>query len=678
MRRSRCTLRPALLCILLATLPGAAHAAPMSVDDLLAVKWIRDPVISPDARRVVCVVATADRKTNKRSASLYVVNSDGQGLRRLTRPSSGSDSAPAFAPDGRRVAFVSSRGGEPQIWTIALDGGEARQLTRLSTSASGPLLFSADGKLIAFSSSVYPDCKDDACNKQKLAVQKKSLVKARVFDSLMIRHWNEWLDERRTHVFVTPASGEGAPRDLTPGPHYAPPVALGGRVDYSFSPDGKHLAYTTNTDTFLATSTNDDVYEVAVTGGRPRRLSDSPGTDNSPRYSPDGRLLAYLSMERAGYEADRPRIMVRDRKSGRTVQWAPTQDGHPLELVWSADSKTLYFTSPHHGFIELYAATAAATPRQVGQKLYAKYPSLTSDGRLLLTQEAANQPPEVALLDVKTGRLKPLTALNTWLARKAGWLPAEHHWFKGAAGDRVHAVLIKPPGFRKGRRYPALVMIHGGPQGMTGDDFHPRWNLQMFASRGYVVFGLNFHGSMGFGQKFQDSIRGDWGGKPYEDVLKGTEYLARLPFVEGRKVCAAGASYGGYMTNWIATQTRRFSCLITHAGLFNMESKYGSTEELWFPEWDWIGTPWTNRALYRRFSPHSHAEKIRTPTLVIHGQLDYRVPVEQGFQMFTALQQQKVASRLLYFPDEDHFVQKPQNIHLWWSTMWDWLGRYLR
>jgi dipeptidyl aminopeptidase/acylaminoacyl peptidase len=223
-----------------------------------------------------------------------------------------------------------------------------------------------------------------------------------------------------------------------------------------------------------------------------------------------------------------------------------------------------------------------------------------------------------------------------------------------------------------------MVMIHGGPQGMTGDSFHPRWNLQMFASRGYVVFGINFHGSTGFGQRFQDSIRADWGGKPYQDIIKGTEYLAKLPFIRANKICAAGASYGGYMVNWVATQTRRFNCLISHAGLYNVESKYGSTEELWFPEWDWRGTPWTNRALYRKFSPHSHAERIRTPTLVIHGQRDYRVPVEQGFQMFTALKRQGVPSRLLYFPDEDHFVDKPQNVELWWNTMWDWLGRYLR
>lgn len=660
-------------------LGSTAVAAPgMSVDDLLAVKWVRDPAISPDGKRVVFVVSTADKAANRRSAGLYLVGADGHGLRRLTSPVKGSDSSPVFAPDSRAVAFVSSRGGEPQIWTIAVDGGEASQLTRLATGASGPLVYSPDGKLIAFGSSVFPDCKDDACNKKQLEAIEKSKVKARLFDSLMIRHWNEWLDRRRNHLFVVPTAGRGKPRDLTPGAHHAPPLALGGRVDYCFSPDAKMLAYASNTDAFLATSTNNDVFEVALAGGRPRRISSSKGNDNSPRYSPDGRYLAYLSMERAGYEADRPRILVQDRRTGKAAQWSKGYDGHPLELEWAPDSRTLYFSAPHHGFLELYAATAAGV-RPVSQKRYARSLSVTPDGRhLLFTHEAANQAPEVAMVGVDGKGFRQLTGLNTWLQRKLGWQAAEHHWFQGAGRDKVHAVVIKPPGFRKGVRYPVLVMVHGGPQGMTGDSFHPRWNLQMFASRGHVIFGLNFHGSMGFGQAFQDSIRGDWGGKPYQDVLKGTEYLARLPFVDGRRLCAAGASYGGYMTNWIATQTRRFSCLITHAGLFNMESKYGSTEELWFPEWDWLGTPWSNRKLFRRFSPHSYAERIRTPTLVIHGQLDYRVPVEQGFQMFTALQRQKVPSRLLYFPDEDHFVQKPQNVELWWNTMWDWLGRYLR
>ena len=665
---------------LLFSLAGApAAAAPMSVKDLLAVKWIKQAALSPDGSKVAFVAREASYKKNKLTGHIYMVSVSGKGLRRVTNSKAG-ESSPVFSPDGKTLAFVSARQtGKPQIWLLPLGGGEARRLTNLSTGAWGPV-WSPDSKAIAFASKVYPSCKGDkadACNGKKLAAKKKSKVKGRVITSLLYRHWNHWRDERRSHVFVVPVAG-GAPRDLTPGAFDAPPLALGGYHDYAFSPDSRTLAYASNTDKFLATSTNNDIFEVSVKGGKAKRISSGKGNDNSPRYSPDGRYLAYFSMVRAGYESDRPRVLVRDRKTGKEVDWTSRYAGHPVDMVWGPRSKTIYFNAPHHGFVEIYAVTAAGV-KQLSSKLYAKYINVSQDSKtLVFTHQAGDRAPEIHALGTDGEGSREVTRLNRWLGKKAGFQKAEHHWYSGAAGDKIHAVLIKPPGFRKGRRYPAMLMIHGGPQGMTGDSFHPRWNLQMFAARGYVIFGINFHGSVGFGQKFTDSIRGDWGGKPYQDVIKGTEYLAKLPFIKAKKICAAGASYGGYMVNWVATQTTRFNCLISHAGLFNVESKFGSTEELWFPEWDFQGTPWTNRALFRKWSPHSYAEKMRTPTLVIHGQRDYRVPVEQGFQMFTALQRQGVASQLLYFPDEDHFIQKPQNIELWWKTMRGWLGKYLR
>jgi dipeptidyl aminopeptidase/acylaminoacyl peptidase len=674
LRVASLTLAAALL-----TAAPAAAAPRIGVKDLLKVKWINQLTLSPDGKRAAFVVQTHDYEKNKKVGHIWMVFTRTGGLRQLTNHEQG-ESSPAFSPDGNRVAFVSSRGGDTaQIWLISAHGGEARQLTRLSTGAWGPI-WSPDGKMLAFVSSVYSQCtgpRADACNKKLLDKKKQSKVKARVIDALLYRHWNSWRDARREHVFVVPAAG-GQPRDLTPGPHDAPPISLGGYPDYDFSPDGKTLAYTSNTDKVVATSTNNDVFVVPVAGGKATRISRGKGNDNTPRFSPDGRYLAYLSMARAGYESDRPRLMVRDLKSGKQKEWTRGFTLHPYELLWGPDSKRLYFNATRKGFLEIFSATSSGVKR-VSDKRYAKYLNVTRGGeRLVFTHEAADRAPEVHIINSDGSGERALTSFNTWFTKKGDFQAAEHHWFAGAAGDRVHAVLIKPPGFRRGRKYPAMVMIHGGPQGMTGDSFHPRWNLQMFASRGYVIFGINFHGSTGFGQAFTDSIRGDWGGKPYRDILKGTEYLARLPYVKPRQICAAGASYGGYMINWIATHSGRFNCLISHAGLFNMESKYGSTDELWFPEWDFKGTPWTNRALFRKLSPHSYAEKIKTPTLVIHGERDFRVPVAQGFQMFTALQRQGVPSRLLYFPDEDHFVQKPQNIELWWNTMHDWLGRYLR
>ena len=664
-------------------IPGAAQAKPITVKDLLAVKWISQVSLHPSGSEAAFVIKLHNYDRNGAKQHIWRVTTDKApgDLRQLTNSPAG-ESQPVYSPDGKFLAFVSGReGGTPQIWLLPTGGGEARQLTRLASGAWGPV-WSPDSKRLAFVSSVFPSCTGKpaaaaACNKKKLGLKKKSKVKAMVIDSLLYRHWNHWRDERRSHVFVVDVKG-GEPKDMTPGPHDAPPVSLGGQSDYGFSPDGKHLAYVANTDKVVAISTNNDVFEVALAGGKPRRISSSKGNDNSPRYSPDGKSLAYLSMARAGYESDRPRLFVRDRESDKEVEWTAAYTGHPYDIQWGPGSGVIYFNAPHNGHVELFSATAAGV-KQLSNKLYAKDLNISADGkRLVFSNQQADLAPEVHVIGVDGKGSQALTALNAWITKKGDFQPAEHHWYKGANGDKIHAVVIKPPGFKKGRKYPAMMMIHGGPQGMTGDSFHPRWNLQMFASQGYVIFGLNFHGSVGFGQDFTDSIRGDWGGKPFHDVMEGLTYMEQLPFIKKGKICAAGASYGGYMANWVATQSSRFNCIISHAGVYNIESKYGSTEELWFPEWDMKGTPWTNREAFRKLSPHSYAEKLKTPTLVIHGQRDYRVPVEQGFQMFTALQRQGIPSRLLYFPDEDHFVQKPQNIELWWATMHDWLGRYLR
>lgn len=670
-----------LTCLVGLAAPTLAAPTPMEVEDLLGIQWVGTVSPSPQGDRVAFVVSRNDYASNKLDKHIYVVETGREGapVRQLTNGEAGED-APAWSPDGKLLAFVSSRGGStPQIWLLPTDGGEARQLTSLSTGAWDPV-WSPDSRYIAFTSSVFPDCtgpEADACNDKRLEARKDSKIEAQVFDHLLYRHWNDWRDGRRHHVFVVPVQG-GAPRDVTPGPHDAPPLALGGERDYDFSPDGKTLAFVSNTDPVVATSTNNDVFEVTLSGGpaKPVRVSTSPGNDNSPRYSPDGRRLAWLSMERAGYESDRPRVLV--RQGGKVSEWTKGYDGHPYSLDWARDGRSLFFIAPHHGYFEIYRVAADGV-KQLSQKLSARKLRVGLDGkRLFFSHQAADRPPEVHVLDVDGDNGHPLTRLNAKLRDDHGLLPAEHHWYEGAGGARIHAVLVKPPGFDAKRRYPAMVMVHGGPQGMTGDAMHPRWNLQMFASRGYVVFGMNFHGSTGFGQAFTDSIQGDWGGKPYQDVMLGTEYLAKLPFVDGQRICAAGASYGGYMMNWVATHTKRFACIISHAGLYNLEAMYAATEELWFPERDMKGTPWTNRDLYREQSPHSYAENLHTPTLVIAGQRDYRVPVTQGLQMFTALQRQGIASRLLYFPDEDHFVQKPRNIELWWDTMHDWLARYLK
>ena len=649
--------------------------------DLLGVTWPIQVVVAPSGREAVFVRRTVDLAGNRWKTNLWRWRfADAKAPVALTHGD--ANSGPAYSPDGRTLAFTSTRGGAAQLWLLPLTGGEARQLTTLSTGASGAH-WSPDGKHLAFVSSVFPDCKDDACNAERALQRKKSMVSGRVYDSLLFRHWNHWRGKQRSHLFVVPADASAPPRDVTPGPHDAPPLALGGSRDYDFSPDGTRLAYVKNVSPVVATSTNNDVFEVGVDGQNERQLTAHPGNDHSPRYAPDGKSLAYLSMARAGYEADRQRILVRELATGTEVEWGKDV-AQPHDLVWAKDSATIYFTTPLAGKVEVFAATAAGA-QQVSKGRYAKYLNVAgagADARLVFTDEAANRPPEVVVQPLAgpgtmaaEGALT--TALNAQAASRVQVPPAEHHTFEGAGGAKIHALLVKPPGFTEGKKYPAMLMLHGGPQGMTGDDFHPRWNLANFAAMGYVVFGINFHGSTGFGQAFTDAIRADWGGKPFEDVLKGTEYLAKLPFVDGKKICAAGASYGGYLVNWIATHSERFACLISHAGVYNLESKWGSTEELWFPEWEMKGTPYTARARYRKWSPSSYAENLKTPTLVVHGAKDFRVPLEQGLQMFTALQRQSVPSQLLFFPDEDHWVQKPRNIELWWRTVGDWLKRHL-
>ena len=475
---------------------------------------------------------------------------------------------------------------------------------------------------------------------------------------------------------MAPTDGSAPPRDLTPGPHDVPPIDLGGKPDYDFSPDSRRIAYTKNTAPVVATSTNNDIFEVSVDGGEAKQLTAHLGNDHSPRYSSDGKSLAYLSMARAGYEADRQRILVRDLESSREVEWAK-DFGQPQSLAWNGTNNTLQFMSPQQGQQEVFAATVDGA-RAITRGRYAQDAVLSRDGKVLaFVDGAANRMPEVVAMAASGEGEARSTNLNAPRGSTLGIAAAEHHTFTGAGGTQIHGVLVKPRGFETGKKYPALVIVHGGPQSQSGNDFHPRWNLANFASMGFVVFAINFHGSTGFGQAFTDAIRDDWGGKPFEDVMKGTEYLAGLSFVDGGRVCAAGASYGGYLINWMMGKTQRFKCFVSHASVYDLTSKYGATEELWFPEWEFKGTPWTNRARFRELSPSSYIEHAKTPTLVVHGALDYRVPLSQGLQLFTALQRQSVPSKLLYFPDEGHFITKPRNSELWWNTLRTWLTKHL-
>ncbi|HEY4683285.1 MAG TPA: S9 family peptidase [Candidatus Acidoferrales bacterium] len=688
-----------LLVCLAAPIASSQVKRAITFEDLISFQRIADPQISPDGKSVAFTATWFDLEANQRHADIWLAPMEsgqaGGEPRQLTR-SGKRDERPRWSPDGKTIAFQSNRDGEWQIYLINVGGGEARKLTTISTGATDHV-WSDNGRLLAFASDVYPDCADDACNKKRGEETEKSKVKAKIATRLLYRHWNAWKDGRRTHVFVVPAEG-GTPKDLTPGDYDAPTFSLGGPTGYALSPDGKELAYVSNHDPVEATSTNSDIWIVPTTGGqaRPgqsdaypqkdfggqaRKISTSPGADDGPQYSPDGRYLAFRSQFQAGYESDRWRLLIYDRRSQTIANLTETFDRSVDSCAWSPDSKKLYLVAEDKGHSLIYSVSitgAESTP--LVKEGFNGDLGVSSDGKtLVFTRSTLTMPAEIFRSHADGSGVTQLTDINREKLSPLAMNPVEHFWFDGALGDKVHGLLVRPPNFDPDKKYPLVYLVHGGPQSAWNDNWGYRWNAQMFASPGFVVAMVNFHGSTGFGQKFTDDINSQYGGFPFDDLMKGLDYiLAKYPFVDKDRLGVAGASFGGYMVNWLIGHTDRFKCAVSHAGVFNIVSKYGSTEELWFPEWDLRGTPYDNRELYEKWNPFNSVNNFKTPTLVTHGELDYRVTVDQGLQLFTALQRKRVPSKLLYFPDEGHWILKPQNSRLWFKTVLDWLATYLK
>ncbi len=662
-----------------------AEKRAITFKDLISLHRVGEPQISPDGNWIAYSVATPDLEANRSVRDIWVVAAGGGGeARQLTR--GGSDMRARWSPDGKKLAFISGRSGTPQIYWIALDGGEATRLTSISTGADNEL-WSPDGKTVAFISSVYPDCRDDACNAARDAAKEKNKVKARIYEKLLYRHWNEWWDGKRSHLFVAAMDGGGAARDLTPGANYdVPPFSEGAPEAIAFSPDGRELCFTANTDKDEALSTNGDLFTVEVSGGsEPKRITTNPGNDWGPAYSRDGKWIAYRAQFLAGYEADRWRLMLFNRATSATATVTEEFDHSVESYEWSPDSQTIYFTAEENGEMILWGV--ALPPRNEVKGVLAGFNSefdLSSDGNTLaIVRTSLKLPAEVFAMDFKKSSTpRQLTHHNDMLLSQLELVPPEAFWFEGADKAKVEGFIIRPPHFDAARKYPALFLIHGGPQGAWTDAWGYRWNQQVMAAGGYVVVMVNPRGSTGYGQKFTAEISRDWGGRVYEDLMKGLDAaIAKYPFIDGARVGAAGGSYGGYMIDWIATHTDRFKCLISHAGPYDLVSEYGATEELWFADWEFGGPPWVKPELYRKWAPSEFAAglgKYKTPSLVVGGELDFRVPYNQDLEFFTALQVQGVPSKLVIFPDEGHWVLKPQNSELWYGTFLDWLGRYLR
>jgi len=718
-----------LLFAVLLSLPVASQTKhPFTFEDMMALKRVGEPVPSPDGKWVLFAAVDVDLKANTKTPHVWVVPIAG-GKEQAIISDQDAD-RPRWARDGKRFAFVSTKENGSQIWTADFDGAtgtvtEKHRLTSIATEASGEL-WSPDGKNILFTSDVYPECDgtpaaEADCNAKKLDEAKNSKVKALIFTHLMYRHWNAYKGGKRTHILVMAAPsiaepGEGtgtrhglgaviAARDLTPGDYDAPPFSLGGQDDYAFSSDGQEICYSSNHDPVEAISTNKDLFTVPVNfpadassaqvlAATKNITADNKAADETPLYSPDGKYIAYRAQARPGDESDRWRLMLYDRKKGeRSTLTSDFPDLWVGSFTWSPDSMFVFFAAEWYGDSVIWRVGLQDTrPVGVVDGFYDD-PSFAGAASLVVTQMSVENPSEIFLATKDLFQLNcialhakhsncsepdQLTHVNEIALSQVSMSPLESFWFPGANNDDVEGFLVKPPNFDPGRKYPVKFLIHGGPEGAWGHDWSYRWNPELFAANGYVVIMINFHGSTGYGQKFVDAINGDWGGAPFEDLMKGLDYAEEhYPFIDKTRECALGASYGGYMANWILGHTDRFKCIVSHDGMFNSESAWGTTEELWFNEWEFKGTPYTNREMYRKWSPHLSATNFKTPTLVIHSQLDYRLDVSEGLQLFTTLQRQGVPSKMLYFPDEGHWILKPQNSQLWYKTVNEWVDQWV-
>ena len=671
--------RWSLFALMCASAPALAQSPrPMALDDLLGAIRVSEPALSPDGRLVAYVRTTTDLQTGKRNADIYTVPSDGSSAPKLFAGGDGAQRTPRFSPDSRQIAFISDADGTAQVYVAAVSGGAPKKITTLAAGVQPPLVFSPNGRMVALVSDVFPACADEACNKSRAEAIAKDPVKMRRLTTLMFRHWNEWRDTQRHHVFVADVDGSAA-RDVTPGEFDAPPHNYEEET-IAFSPDSREIAFVSKREgrDTEAWSTNMDVWDVPVTGGDLHKVTANPAADQTPVFAPDGRSLVVRSQRRAGFESDRWYLDVYDRQTGakRTVFTAP--DLSVDEFKISPDGASIWFTAHQDARVNLFVVPfAGGMPRRV-----AMGGAITaidvSQGFAVFMKTTMTSPAELFRAS-SDGQVQSLTSENaSWLRDRA--MPApESHTVAGAGGTPVQYWILKPPGFDPAKKYKTVFLIHGGPQGAWNDAWSSRWNPSLWAAQGWVIVAPNPRGSFGFGQTFVDEISQDWGGKVMDDIDAVVNAATKLPYVDAAHMGIAGASYGGYAVDWIIGHTNRFKVAVSHDGVFNLESMALATEELWFPEWEFGGPPWSEKARtqYERFSPHRFVNNVKTPTLVITSELDFRVPVDQGLQLLTALRRQGVPAEALVFPDEDHFVSKALNSKRWHESVFDWIRRYI-
>jgi dipeptidyl aminopeptidase/acylaminoacyl peptidase len=717
---------------------SAQSKRPMTFEDMMKMKRLGDTALSADGKWLAYAVTTVDLNQNEKKTELFIQPVSGGEAAPLAVAQPG-DNGVQFAPDSKHILFLSSRSGSQQIWLADFDtatgaASNPRQLTAIPIE-TGDARWSPDSRFVVFTASVYPDCPaitpanadGEKCNASRDAALASSKVKAQIFTHLLYRHWDHYTGEKRSHLFLLSVESR-AIRDLTPNdPHDIPPFSLEGGGGFAFSPDSKELAFTENLDEEPAISISASIFTLDLThpDAKPVKISTSKGGNFNPAYSPDGKFIAWRSEERAGYEADKFRLVLYDRAAKTIKDLLPKFDYWVDEFAWGpANSSVICFTAGISGEEPIFALSVLdGQPKNLPAflTLGGGYSDLhaTPDGKkLIATRTSVESPGEVVTLDtdwmgrasfdaayylnsIKDGKFvarpyepiaddqilkkTPLTHLNDASLAELDLPAMESFWFTANDGTKLQGFIIRPPAFDSAKKYPVKFLIHGGPQGAWGDDWSYRWNVELFAANGYVVVMINPRGSTGYGQAVIDGVNGDWGGKPFTDLMAGLDYAEQhYPFIDKTREAALGASYGGFMANWILGHTDRFRCIVSHDGMFNPESAYGSTEEMWFNEWEFQGKPWDyygkpdSENPFRKWSPMMSAKNFKTPTLVIHNQLDYRLDVSEGFQLFDTLQRLKVPSKMLYFPDEGHWVLKPQNSQIWYKTVNDWVDQWTK
>jgi len=676
-----------LFLFLLFVLAGSSFAAgldqthPFSIHDMLAMDRISDPQVSPDGKLIAFVLRKTDLEENKGRTDLWLVGADGTALRRLTSHKA-SDSNPRWAPDGKSVWFVSARSETSQVWRIAIDGGEAEQVTHQPLDV-GNLIVAPDGLHIAFTMEVFPDCNTPGETKDRLDEIEKRKTSGRIYESIFVRHWDTWKDGRRSHLFVMPTAGDEAVDVMKSMDADTPSKPFGGPEEITFTPDGKAVIFAArDVGAEEAWSTDFDLYLAPVDGSEPPKCltEKNEAWDTNPVFSPDGKTLAYLAMARPGYESDRFRIILRRWPGNLERVLTEDWDRSPSSICFSADGNTIYTTATNTGQGSLFAINVkSGAARTIVKQGRAGSPGIATD-RIIYGLSNLSSPVELYSVNHDGSDVRQITRINSGKIAAALMGKHEQFTFAGWNDETVYCYIVKPIDFDPDKKYPVAFLIHGGPQGSFGNSFHYRWNPQAYTGAGYAAVMVDFHGSTGYGQAFCDSIRADWGGKPLEDLQKGlAAALERYPWMDGDKVGALGASFGGYMINWIAGNwPDRFRCLVNHDGNLCERMAYYDTEELWFPEWDREGTPWDNPENYEKHNPVNFVKNWKTPMLVIHGAQDFRVADTQGLGTFNALQRREIPSKLLYFPDENHWVLKPANSILWHETVIAWLDQWLK